>query len=339
LAEFETARRTLLTSRQLVSRLLREKLFIAGSGVFAMLLGLFFLIASQPTYTATMTVAPPSVSQTQTPGQMLGSLSDMLGGNGTPESFKLYLQMIVSQGTADRMEHDHHVMRQVFTGQWDAQNNRWRPRIGLRAMLSNALHALVGRPPVPDAPSVEDLGEFLQANLRVDTPVVGSSVRIVSFSNADPRMASQFLLWAHDAADHLVRESTRQRTIHMIGYLRDRLPAVANTDEHNALTNLLVDQERMLMLLSSGIDYSAMVVDPPLVPEKPFPAIGKTLALFLLAGLGAASLWVVSTPIPDGGRVRGLLARLTGWRRTATSLLQNRSSRPVASAEAGRHPQ
>jgi hypothetical protein len=337
LAEFETPKISLLTPRILVSRLLGEKLLITGGGIFGLLLGLLFLMSSPPTYTATMLVAPPSVSQVQTQG--LGSLGDMLGGTGAPESFKLYLQMIVSQGAADRMEHDHHVMQKVFGAQWDAQNNRWRPRTGLKAWISDALHVIIGRPPAPDAPSREDLQGFLQGSLRVDTPVVGASVRTISFSSADPNLAPQFLLWAHDAADHLVRESTRQRAVDMISYLRDRLPSVSNTDEHYALTNLLVEQERTLMLLSNGIDYSAMIVDPPVVPEKPFPSVGKTLVLFMFAGLGVTALWVIAVPKPQKGRMHALLASVNRWRNTTVSTLEAPPLRPGIRPEVHRHPQ
>jgi Chain length determinant protein len=308
LDENQNAIRTVRLS-DLGTRLLDGKWLIGGFAFAAFLLGCAYLLAAKPYFIATMTVAPPSASQMQsgTGGTILSEIGNTLGGgsgSSAPDAFRLYLDMLTSQATAARLESEHHVMQHVFAAKWNAKSQRWNPRSGAIADMSNALHVILGRPNTADAPSIQDLADFLAGNLRVDTPVLGSPTRVISFTYPDAHYAAQILFWLHQSADELVRESTRARTIGNINYLRMRLPEVANTDEHYALSNLLTEQERDLTLLSNNVDYSAMAVSLPLTPDKPFPPITKTLFLFMLAGFFAGCVIVIVAPNPAGGRWR-----------------------------------
>lgn len=305
MVQIEHPSRTPYTVKDITSRLFREKWFVGGFAIGALCLGFLFLWASAPVYTATMTIAPPSASEMPTPGQALSSLGGLLGGTGqSPDSFQLYLDLITSPAVTQRVEEEHHAMRAIFSQRWDAATHQWRARTGLEAFLSDRIRWLIGRPPNPTAPTIPDLTDFIAAGVIIDKPTLGAPERVISFTSGNPQLAAQMLLWLHKADNEIVRQTTLTRTLGTISYLRTQLPEVTNSDEHYALSNLLVEQERNLMLLSSGVDYSAMIIDPPITPMRPSPSIGKTLGLFFLTGFCIGCVLALFLPMPAGGRFR-----------------------------------
>jgi hypothetical protein len=168
------------------------------------------------------------------------------------------------------------------------------------------LNAMLGRPPSPSSPQIQDLSKFIDGRLRVETPSLNSPARIMTFSYRDPQMAANFLLWIHQETDGIVRESTFQRTTGMIEYLQHKLPQVSNGDEHFALTQLLVSEEQNLMLLSTHLDYAATVVDPPIRPVTPTPPLSLTLLLSLVAGFATGCVLVLALPLATIEKINSL---------------------------------
>jgi hypothetical protein len=304
LVQIERPSRTIFTVKEITSQLFREKWFIGGWAIAALCLGFLFLWASAPVYTAMMTVAPPSASEMPTQGQVLSNLSSVLGSGQSPDSFLLYLDLITNPAVIQRVEDEHHVSQAIFSQRWDAATHQWRARTGLNAYLGNSIRRLIGRSPNPKAPTIDDLVDFITTGVSINKPALGSPERVISFTSNNPQLAAEILLWLHKADDEIVRQTTLTRTLGTMRYLRIQLPEVTNSDEHYALSNLLVEQERNLTLLSSGVDYSAMIVDPPITPVTPSPPIGKTLVLFFLAGFLIGCVFVLLLPAHAEGRFR-----------------------------------
>jgi Chain length determinant protein len=289
-----------ITIQTLAARLWHGMWAVWGCAAIGLVLGLVFLAVVPPAYVANMKVAQPVQSAgqfSQSGGQFASAfgLGGLLSGSDS-SAFRLYQDIITSETVAQRVEDHHHVMREIFAARWDKAENRWRPRSGLTASLSDMLNGLLGRPPSPSAPHIQDLAEFIDSHIRIDTPSLNSPVRVVSLSYSDPQMAANLLLWVHQETDAVVRGSSLQRTEGTIDYLRHQLPEVTNSDEHFALTQLLVAQEQNLMLLNTHVDYAATIVDPPIRPVRPTPSLGFTLLLSLVAGFAVGCLLTLALP-------------------------------------------
>jgi hypothetical protein len=294
----ETAAHSSISLRDLLGRLYRGKYIIFASCVVALGLAVAWLKVTHPSYTSRMVVAAPLV--TQSPefggGGALASLG--LGGllNASTEPFRRYQDLLTSRSVAERLESDHHVLKLVFADRWDEAHQTWKAPTGFVADLRSAVKGFFGRPDVVE-PGISDLVGVLEGDVLVSTPSSNSPLtspsplRFVSFTAGDPQLAANMLRWVHEETDQVLRENEIKRTRGMITYLTGRLRDVSIADERTALTQLLLDEEKQDMLLETGVDYAAEVLDPASVPGGPsFPRIGLTLVLAVIGGFGIGSL-------------------------------------------------
>jgi hypothetical protein len=95
----------------------------------------------------------------------------------------------------------------------------------------------------------------------------------------------------YNAADQAIRQATLQRTSQQIAFLDSRLRTLAVAEHRAALTQLLSDQEKRLMLLQIDQPYAARIIDPPALPR--LPIWPRPLLTLGVAGLSAVLLWFV----------------------------------------------
>lgn len=113
-----------------------------------------------------------------------------------------------------------------------------------------------------------DLGDYLYANVKVQ-PIGASSSRLITYAHPDPDFAVQILKRLHTIADTTIRQKTAAETQDRIAYLQKELSQTGNPDHRNALTALLMKQERRRMLVAMGQPYTAEIVEPPFVSSRP----------------------------------------------------------------------
>jgi len=301
-----TSARHVVTVRDLIVRVYRRLLLVVICILLSCASAVFYLANSKPLYTATMTVAPPAQTGSATSSQ-LGQAFSAFGlssilGNSTPQSFDLYQNLLPSLTVLQRVEDRHHIIRQVFADRWDVVRQTWRPAMGLRAEVRDFIYRIIGRDIPSPEPKIQDLVDYVRRHLSVDSVSLNSPVRVVSFTFTDPKVAADILRWLHEETDAVVRGNTRERTDGMIAYLRNQLPRVSNNDERNALTQLLTEQEQVLMLLTVGVDYSAVVVDPAVPPIVPSVSVEMVLIISFLVGLMLGV--IIAIVIPSSRRRR-----------------------------------
>jgi len=265
------------------------------------LLGVFVGLAvatiagSRPLYVVEMAITPVSDSEEGLSGTMnrLSGLASLVGvslptgSTGTP--FDELLDLLTSQRLADVVAEDPQMMIRLFPRRWDAEAQRWRPPTGMVAGLSRGLRDAFGLPQAGE-PAGDDVRLFLRANLEI-TPSDNGAVRYLELSGEDPATARELLLRLYGAADLSIRQAALQRTSQQIAFLDSRLRTLAVAEHRAALTELLSEQEKRLMLLQIDQPYAARVVDPPLVPRLPiWPRPLMTLGV---SGLIAFTLWLV----------------------------------------------
>lgn len=138
------------------------------------------------------------------------------------------------------------------------------------------------------------LSEYLERRVDIE-PAASGALRRLTYSHPDSRFAAFFLNEIRRKTDAAIRQKTRGETLGRIAYLQAELAKVVNPDHRRALTDLLLEQERLNMLVSIDQPYAADIVEDassssrPLWPDIPLAAVLLPLAGMAL-GFAAFSL-------------------------------------------------
>ena len=131
----------------------------------------------------------------------------------------------------------------------------------------------------------EDVSAYLSKQIIIK-PVGDTPLRTVEFEHPNPAMARELLLQLHETADTLLRMELLARTENRLGYLQETLKKTANPEHRQALTNLLIEQERQSMMNRMDKYYAATLVEPPYIHPKPvWPRKSYIFPLMVLVGM------------------------------------------------------
>jgi hypothetical protein len=307
-AVLSQSRREIVSLRQIGRRLYRGWALVLVSTLVTFGLAVGYLAFATPLYKAEMAVAPPMQNYSdRSSGALsgLGALAGLMPGTATTNpSFLRYEKMMTSREISTRLVNDHPVLQLIFSERWDAVHHNWKPPSTIAERLKVTANRVFGRT-IDTTPNVAELRRFLEKHLSVEIPLADMAlsapppIRYLTLTFRDPRVAAEILVWLHQETDGVIREGELNRTRHMIDYLDDRLRKSTEVDERASLAQLLLDQERTEMLLTTGLDFSAEVLDMPGIPQEPSsPQILLTLSLSIFTGILLGSLIAISRSAP-----------------------------------------
>ena len=115
--------------------------------------------------------------------------------------------------------------------------------------------------------SAEKLAEYIARRVDVD-PVGETSLRALRYLHPDKEFAALFLQRLHNITDGLIRHGIRREVNERITYLNKAIAENMNPEHRRALTALLMEQERLKMLVSIDQPYAASIVVPASVSVK-----------------------------------------------------------------------
>ena len=128
------------------------------------------------------------------------------------------------------------------------------------------------------------LAEYIARRITID-PIGETNLRSLRYLHADPVFASLFLQRLHETTDGLIRHAMRADVNERIHYLENSLNRVTNPEHRRALTDLLLEQERLKMLVSIEQSYAASIVEPAASSAKTrWPDSMLIFPVFMLAG-------------------------------------------------------
>lgn len=114
------------------------------------------------------------------------------------------------------------------------------------------------------------------------------------FWHPDPDYAAAFLTRLHEIIDRLIREDIAREARERVTYLRSLGFQTTNPEHRRALTDLLMEQERLLMLVSMDQPYAATIIELAGTGPKPeWPAPGLLLIAAMAAGALAGYLFSI----------------------------------------------
>jgi hypothetical protein len=157
------------------------------------------------------------------------------------------------------------------------------------------------------APNVEDaehLAAYIEKHVRLES-VGATPQRKLVYAHPDRTFAAYFLHRLHKVTDELIRQKLRQEAEQRIRHLQQAITETANPEHRRNLTSLLMEQERLRMLVSIETPYAASVIEPPAADIKAsWPDAALLFPAFIFAGalagfviVGIAGLARVSTPV------------------------------------------
>ncbi|MEZ5814473.1 MAG: hypothetical protein R3E13_07150 [Alphaproteobacteria bacterium] len=136
--------------------------------------------------------------------------------------------------------------------------------------------------------SAEKLAEYIARRVEID-PVGETRLRGFRYLHPDKDFAVMFLRRLHNITDGLIRHGLRKDVNERIAYLNEALSETMNPEHRRAMTDLLMEQERLKMLVSIDQPYAASVVVPAASSVKviwPDPALVYSALMAVGAFLG-----------------------------------------------------
>lgn len=276
--------------QHLMASIARRWLAVVVSILISLLLAVLYLNFAKYKYTSTLIVAPAQSSSGKGLPGGLGGLAS-LAGVGMPVdaatgSFQLYVEGLHSRAVAEALAKNPALMQGAFPSDWDSKTQSWREPVSLVGTVASGVKRMIGMPVmVWTPPDAARLNDFIDEEVVVDEKPKKAIVTI-SMANQDPTFANAFLAALSTASDDIIRARTVARTRDYIAYLTTRLETVTLAEHRSKLADSLSEQERTLMLASSGLPFAAESFGAPAATRRPTaPRPGLVLAGALIFGL------------------------------------------------------
>lgn len=224
---------------------------------------------SIPHYRASLTLAPANpmngaqFSRLLNDGESSSPLSFLLqrvGGGNTPD-FVRFEAMIQGQAVAEALLENEVILQGLARDTsylWSRPQTTW---------------------------TAAEFSEYLSQRVSLES-LPGNGLRRLRYSHPDPRFAAFLLSEIYQKTDTMIRRKTKGETLGRIAYLQAELSKAANPEHRRALTDLLLEQERLNMLVSIDQPYAADAVEAAASSSKPlWPNIPLSACILALAGM------------------------------------------------------
>ena len=234
----------------LLTDIWRAKFWTVAGAALGILAAFFFIQMSVPHYKAAILLAPAAPMTGAETSSMLAN-DDLFAlrflmqrlGPGQGSDFQRFENIYAGPSVAEILLSDEKIMR------------------GLRAD-----HAFVFSEAEQEW-SAEKLSEYLKERTKLE-PVGTSNARRMVYYHPDGAFAKYMLTAIHHIADGLIRRDIRADSRARVEYLRSAIAETSNPEHRRTLTTLLMEQERLLMLVSIDQPYAASVVEPAAIGVK-----------------------------------------------------------------------
>jgi len=271
------------------------RLIVAIALVFGLVYGLYQAHRAGPLYNASVELLPADADGGGGGGGgsgAIGLLSSLAGGGaagGAVPKFTQFQFAIGSVGVAQMLDTKYDMVCVVYRGRCDRKTHTWKPRTGFDAAFAAFLARVAGLPNPNGPNTVADLAHYNFASIGV-TKDKTSGLTTLNYFNSDPKFAADYLIKVLDTTNNYVREQDRATARNMVEYVAHRVATNTNVEQRTALDQLLLQQERRLMMTEVSAPYAATILDGPTV--TPVNSVLKTVVingfLYMLLGMAIA---------------------------------------------------
>lgn len=211
-----------------------------------------------------------STSNSQSLRSLIGAspLASLAGrGLGGPaQPIDIFMELLRTPDLAERLQKKDQLLQVIFAKRWDAKTSRWIDEAGALANLKRLVRVVLNLPDRRD-PDVVALADYIDDHLTI-TPVQTTGLYRLSFRGVDSAQTLWILKVVTQEADQMLREQEEARLKEYVVYLLKTIDTTSNVVQRQALTDLLLDQERELMVAKSGLAYAADVIEAPYLEAR-----------------------------------------------------------------------
>jgi len=284
-----------------LNTLWKRRLAIAASAAAGLVIGAIYLHFATYVYTAQLQVAPTQASNSI--ASKLGGLGDLasaagvsLGQDSGPMQYRLYIEGLRSRTVANELARRTDIMRVLFSDEWDDKTHGWvQPERGFIGQIILLVKQVVGVPIYAyEPPDGARLQTYLDTQINVDRNPK-NTLATITYNNKDPAFAVAFLAALHKVDDDLLRRKALARSQQYIKYLSEKLPTVTIAEHRQAISDVLSDQEKSMMMASAQLAYAAEPYGPPSASYRPttplpIPVLVGSIVAGALLGVAYAAL-------------------------------------------------
>ncbi len=132
--------------------------------------------------------------------------------------------------------------------------------------------------------TTDSLAVYLKKRIKLE-PVSGTPLRRLRYLHAQKDMAVYMINRVHDVADEIIRARILKQVVERIDYLHAAMARTTNPDHRRSLTDLLMEQERIRMMVSLDQSFAATIIEPAAAAAKPsWPDPYMVYVVFVFAG-------------------------------------------------------
>ncbi|KGM34794.1 Wzz/FepE/Etk N-terminal domain-containing protein [Inquilinus limosus] len=269
-------------AQEMVGSAWRHRWLVVLAIVAAVALGVLFIIVSPTRYTSRLIVMPTEASQQLSDllrnagASALASSLTSLTGNEQITYFDRFSKQLTAVSTAAALKEHKGLIESLMDLRWNDQRKIWESTSFL-----TPIKAALGLDTSVDT-SAQAVAEFLRKNLNQEQDR-DSPITTLSLDAADAEVARQALGYLHRYSDDQIKQAIYQQTQSKLEYLQRRLQNVTVNDYRQTLIGLILDQEKILMLIQPNLPFAAEALEQPEVLTE--PSSPKKVRILVLAGL------------------------------------------------------
>lgn len=263
----------------------RHRWLVALVVLVALALGVAWIVVSPTRYTSRLVVMPTEASQQLSDllrnagSSVIASSLGSLTGTEQITYFDRFSKQLTAVSTAAALKEHPNLVESLMGLRWNDERKIWEGDSVL-----TQVKAALGLDTSADT-SAQAVAEFLRRNL-VQEQDRNSPITTLSLDAADAEVARQTLGYLHQYSDDQIKQAIYQQTQSKLEYLQRRLQSVTVNDYRQTLIGLILDQEKILMLIQPNLPFAAEALEKPeILIEPSSPKKGRILVVALLLGL------------------------------------------------------
>jgi LPS O-antigen subunit length determinant protein (WzzB/FepE family) len=272
-------------AQEVIASAWRHRLLVLLVTLVALGLGVAAIVMSPTRWTSRLIVMPTEASQQLSDllrnagSSMLANSLSSLTGNEQITYFDRFSKQLTSVSTAGALKDHPGLVESLMDLRWNDEKKIWEADSVL-----TPVKAALGLDTSADT-SPQAIAEFLRKNVDQEQDR-DSPITTLSLEATDPDVARQTLAYLHQYSDDQIKQAIYQQTQSKLEYLQRRLQSVTVNDYRQTLIGLILDQEKILMLIQPNLPFAAEALEKPEVLVQPTsPKKGRILAIAAVLGL------------------------------------------------------
>jgi uncharacterized protein involved in exopolysaccharide biosynthesis len=278
-------------AQELVGSAWRHKWLVAFITLVVISLGVAWVVMAPKRYTSRLVIMPTEASQQLSDllrnagASVIANSLTSLTGNEQITYFDRFSKQLTSVNTATALKEHAGLIESLMNLRWNDQKKFWEADSFLTPVM-----AYLGLDTDVDT-SAQAVAEFLRKNLTQEQDR-DSPITTLSLDAIDAEVARQTLGYLHQYSDDRIKQAIYQQTQSKLEYLQRRLQNVTVNDYRQTLIGLILDQEKILMLIQPNLPFAAEALEPPEVLSEPTsPKKARILAVAGLLGLALGTFF------------------------------------------------